>query len=125
MKRFTAVIVLAAVVIAVCTAGILYINREVDNLCKQLQTCMDYADKNDIKSVQQNLEKVEADWQKTRTILMMYIEQDILDDVDNQLQYLEALTKYHKEEFIPTAVLCVAQLREMQQREQITLYSWF
>ncbi len=64
-------------------------------------------------------------WEKHRKILMMYVEQDLLDDLDNQFTLLKALMLYHKEEFLPQALLCISQLEEISQRELITPRSLF
>lgn len=125
MKRMIAVAVLSAIVLSVCTGCILYVNHATGVLCQRLEESIEYAKQQDMDRAYQALLHTADAWNRHRRILMMYIEQDLLDEVDNQMEYLKALTLYHEEEFVPAAVLCMAQLREIRQRENVSLDSWF
>ena len=94
-------------------------------LNESMEKTIESAKNDDMQTANQHLLHTTDLWEKHRTILMMYIEQDLLDDLDNQFTLLEALLLYHKEEFLPQAMLCISHLEEIQKREQISLRSWF
>ncbi len=125
MKRSIIILVLLAFISFICTVGVMYINYSIAELNTAMESTIEYAKKNDLEKANEMLLQTEKLWHKHRKILMMYIEQDLLDDVDNQMALLKALMLYHEEEFLPQAILCISQLEEIQQRETISCYSWF
>ncbi len=125
MKRMILAAVLALVVVGIAVASIYYVNQSIDEICHTLSLSTQYAKQDDMEETRRILETANQQWQQRRTVLMMFIEQDLLDEVDNQLAYMDALTKFHKEEYIPATVLCISQLREIQNRENYTVNSWF
>jgi hypothetical protein len=125
MKSLLVCVLLGVLVIGMCTAGICYVNHATDTMSDHLNQCINLAENEDIPSAKQALQQTKTQWQNTRKILMMYTDQEILDHIDDQLDYMAALADHHPEEFVPAAVQCLGKLREMRQREVISIYSWF
>ncbi len=125
MKRFIIVLVLLAIVSSVCTAGVLYVGYSMNDLNENMNKTIELAKGDNQEITKQQLLKTADLWEKHRTILMMYIEQDLLDEMDNQMALLKALLLYHEEEFLPQAMLCISYMEEIQQRESVTSRSWF
>lgn len=125
MKRFIIVLILLAIVSTVCTASVLYVGYSMKELNESMEKTIALAKNDDMQTANQQL-LITADlWEKHRNILMIYIEQNLLDEMDNQITLLKALMLYHKEEFIPQAMLCISYMEEIQQRESISSRSWF
>ncbi len=125
MKRFIIVLILLAIVSTVCTASVLYVGYSMKELNESMEKTIALAKNDDMQTANQQL-LITADlWEKHRNILMIYIEQNLLDEMDNQIALLKALMLYHKEEFIPQAMLCISYMEEIQQRESISSRSWF
>jgi hypothetical protein len=125
MKTLIICALLGGLVIGMCGAGITYVNQATTQIGISLQNCITYAQREDIQGAKTALQETKDQWQNKRKILMMYTDQEILDDVDDQLDYMEALADHHPEEFVPAAVQCIGKLRELKQREVISVYSWF
>ena len=125
MKRLIIVLVLLAVVSTVCTTSVLYVGYSMKELNQSMEKTIELAKQEDMKNANRQLLRTAHLWEKHRTILMMYIEQDLLDEMDNQLALLKALVLYHEEEFLPQAMLCISFMEEIQQRESISSRSWF
>ena len=125
MKRFIIVLILLAIVSTVCTASVLYVGYSMKELNESMEKTIALAKNDDMQTANQQL-LITADlWEKHRNILMIYIEQNLLDEMDNQIALLKALMLYHKEEIIPQAMLCISYMEEIQQRESISSRSWF
>lgn len=125
MKRWIAVLILLAIISSVCTGSIIYVNHSMSKLNESMEITIAFAKKQQTDEALNQLNETRGLWQKHRTVLMMYIEQDLLDELDNQFTLLNALLLYHTEEFLPQALLCISHLEEIQQRETVTLRSWF
>ncbi len=125
MKGILIALLLAVIITVLCTGGIWYINHAAHRLETHLQRCMDYAEQGDFVKAKTALATTKNVWQQERLILMMYTDQSILDDIDDHLAHMEALADHHPDEFVPTGVLCLNKCKELQQRENISVYSWF
>ncbi len=125
MKRLIIVLVLLAIVSTVCTASVLYVGYSMKELNESMEKTIELAKNQDRETANQQLLQTADLWEKHRNVLMIYIEQDLLDEMDNQMALLKALLLYHEEEFLPQAILCISYMEEIQQRESISSRSWF
>ena len=125
MKGLLIALVLAVTITALCAAGIGYVNHSTHRIETHLTRCINYANQDDFAKAKTALAATVEAWQQERLILMMYTDQSILDDIDDYLNQMEALADHHPDEFVPTAVLCLNKCKELRQRENISVYSWF
>lgn len=125
MKSLITIGILTLLIIGICVAGIGYVNHAVRQMEAQLQDCIVAANQNTFDLVKSRLAATQNAWNQYRNVLMMYTDQEILDEIDDHLSHMAALAEHHKEEFVPTAVLCIGKIQEMQQRESPSVYSWF
>ncbi len=125
MKRLIIVLILLAIVSVVCTTSVLYVGYSMKELNESMEKTIAFAKQENLETANRQLLQTAELWEKHRTVLMMYIEQDLLDEMDNQLALLKALMLYHEEEFLPQAMLCISYIEEIQQRESISSRSWF
>lgn len=125
MKSLIICGVLAIVVMGICVGGILYVDHATQEIEKQLHTCIYWANQQDFQQAKQALLAAQTTWKQRRLILMMYTDQEILDEIDDHLEHMSALADHHKDEFVPTAVLCLCKCQELHNRESISFDSWF
>lgn len=125
MKGLIIVGVLCIVITGLCVGGIAYVNHATQRLEDCLHTCIQYAKQNQMEQAKTVLANTQTAWQQERLILMMYTDQSILDDIDDHLAHMQALADHHPDEFVPTAALCLNKLKELQHRENLSVYSWF
>ncbi len=125
MKNWILILVLTTIVLGLCSASAYYVNLSANDTSKQLQHTVALANQENFDQAKESLQTVQSTWKKHRSVLMMYTDQEILDEIDDYLASLGALAEHHPEDFIPTATLCLCKLKEMQKRENLSLYSWF
>ncbi len=125
MKRFIIILVLFSFVVLISIGNMIYVKKSIEELNNSLKQTIEYAKHKDFETANQVLLETDSLWNKHRKIYAIFIEQDLLDEVDNQMALLKALMLYHKEEFLPQAMLCLSHLEEINQRESISYYSWF
>lgn len=125
MKSIIVVTVIAVIIGVICGVGIVFVNRSTDEMENRLNLCIAAAEAENFSLAKQRLADTKKAWEQSRSILMMYTDQSILDDIDDYLAHMEALADHHKDEFVPTAVLCLCKCKELDNREKISVYSWF
>ena len=125
MKALVISGILALAIFVICILGIGYVEQATHQMEAELQTCITLAQDRSMEEAIDYLPRVKAVWGKKRNVLMMYVDQQILDEVDDHLNQMGVLGEYHEEEFVPTAVSCISKLEELRQRELVTAYSWF
>ena len=125
MKRSLVITILLVLVIGVCIGNMTYVKKTIVQLNNNMEQTIAYAKQNDLETANNSLIKTNELWHQHRKIYAIFIEQDLLDEVDNQMALLKALLLYHEEEFLPQALLCLSHLEEIEQRESISYYSWF
>lgn len=125
MKRTIVVLLLLAFVGVVCAGNMIYVKHSLKDITSALNQTIEGVKANQTEQAKQGMITTDTLWQKHRKIYMMFIEQDLLDEVDTQMAQLKALLQYHQEEFLPSAMICLSHLEEIHQRESISYYSWF
>lgn len=125
MKGLMIAAVLGVLIVALCWSGIGYVNHATIQLENHLQTCLQYANQEQWKQAKTALAGTQAVWQQERMGLMMIADQAVLDDIEDMLSQMGALLEHHPDEFVPTGVLCQNKCKELRQRENLSLYSWF
>ncbi|MBQ6818396.1 MAG: DUF4363 family protein [Clostridia bacterium] len=125
MKGLWIAAVLACVVTICCILGIIYVNHATDVMEEQLLICIHHAEEGKMDKAKATLASTKGQWEQERLILMMYTDQSVLDEIDDHLAHMAALADHHPDEFVPTATLCLGKLKELKQRENLSVYSWF
>ncbi len=123
MKNLLIASVLALMILFLCAGGIRYVAQATQEMDAHLARCIrDFATPAKAAAA---LDEAQKAWDAHRKILMMYTDQELLDEIDDHLAHLQALAEHHREEFVPTVILCRGRLKELKQREAISVYSWF
>ncbi len=125
MRRLWAAAVLAALIAGVCLWGGGRIAAGVERMERRLDECEAAAKTGRAEEMHQALAAASEQWQSERRALMTIARQELLDEVDDQLSYMNALIDWHKEEFVPALTLCRAALEEMKQMELPSASSFF
>lgn len=126
MRRLAAAICLLAVAIALSIWGHVELNKNCDELIKELESCIEIAEAEDTERLIEKGEYLDTWWQKKHTVFSVLVNHSALDTIQSFVPTLKELAEIgDTQEVIENCYECINMTEDLKMNEEISIGNIF